>query len=71
MNRYEYFTVTEAISESKGKLATGVDSEADGMELEELSAGVQEELWLPAAFLSPGTPIASLHPPSGKLVGTG
>lgn len=69
MNTYEYFTVTETIGESKGKLATGIDSEADGLEPRELSAPVQE-VWLPAAFNSLGTPIASLHQPPGKLVGT-
>ena len=44
MNTYEYFTVTETIGESKGKLATGIDSEADDLELGELSALAQEEV---------------------------
>jgi len=60
MNTYEYFTVTETISETKGKLGTGTDSEADGLELEELSALVQEEVRLPAALLSLGTPTPCL-----------
>lgn len=42
MNTYEYFTVTETIGENKGKLATGIDSEADGPELREPRAPLQE-----------------------------
>lgn len=70
INPYEYFTVTESIGESKGKLATGIDSEADGLELVDLSALLEEEVGLLAAFLSLGPPAASLHPSPGKLVGT-
>lgn len=35
MNTYEYFTVIETTGEDKGKLVTGIDYKADGLELRE------------------------------------
>lgn len=64
-----FYSDKRDIGESKGKTATGADSEAEDLDLGELSAQVQEEVWLPVAFLTLGIAISSSSPPSGKLVG--
>lgn len=47
MNTYEYFTVIETIGEDKGKLVTGIDYKADGLELREPWRVMPSSLFLP------------------------